>query len=111
MAYGDFKDSKRKTAADKVIRDKAFNIAKSPKYNGYQHGLTSVVYNFFDKKAAGGTVKNEIISNTELAEDLHKPIFRKLEKRKVHSPFVDNILGADLADMKLISKCNKGFRI
>ena len=70
-----------------------------------------MVYNFFDKKTAGGTVKNEIISNKELPEELHKPIFGKLEKRKVHSPFIDNILSADLANMKLISKFNKGFRI
>ena len=54
--------------------------------------------------------KNQIISNKELAEGLHKPIIRKLEKRKIHSPFIDNIWGADLADMQLISKFNKGFR-
>ena len=50
MAYGDFKDLARRTASDKVLRDKAFNIAKNPKYDGYQRGLASVVYNFFDKK-------------------------------------------------------------
>ena len=54
--------------------------------------------------------KNQIISNKELAEGLHKPVIRKLEKRKIHSPFIDNIWGADLADMQLISKFNKGFR-
>ena len=53
--------------------------------------------------------KNQIISNKELAEGLHKPVIRKLEK-KIHSPFIDNIWGADLADMQLISKFNKGFR-
>ena len=50
MAYGDFKDLTRKTVADKVLRDKAFNIAKNPKYAGYQLGLASMVYKFFDKK-------------------------------------------------------------
>ena len=45
------------------------------------------------------------------AKELHKPIIRKIEKRKVHSPFIDNICGADLADIQLISKLNKGFRI
>ena len=49
MAYGDFKDLKRRTAADNVLRDKAFNIAKNPKYGGYQRGLASMVYKFFDK--------------------------------------------------------------
>ena len=50
-----------------------------------------------------------VISNKELANELHKPIIRKLEKRKVRSPFIDNIWGADLAVMQLISKFNKGF--
>ena len=94
----------------KYCIDKAFNIAKNSKYDGCQCGLTSMVYKFFDKKNSGGTLKNENISNKELAEELHKPTIRKLEKRKVHSPFVDNIWGADLADMQLISKFNKGIR-
>ena len=50
MAYGDFKDLNRRTAPDKVLRDKAFNIAKDPKYDGYYRGLASMVYKFFDKK-------------------------------------------------------------
>ena len=50
MAYGDFKDLAKRTAADKVLRDKAFNIAKNPKYDGYQRGLAPMVYKFFDKK-------------------------------------------------------------
>ena len=47
MAYGDFKDLNRKTVADKILRENAFNIAKNPKYAGYQPGLASVVYKFF----------------------------------------------------------------
>ena len=99
MAYGDFKVLNRRTAADKVLRDKAFNIAKSPKYDGYQRGLASMVFKFFDKKPSRGTVKNEIIFSKELAEELHKPINKKFSKRNVHSPFIGNIWGADLADM------------
>ena len=57
MAYGDFEDLARRTAADKFLRDKASNIAKDPKYDGYQRGLASMVYNFFDKKTAGSTTK------------------------------------------------------
>ena len=49
MAYGHFKDIVRITASDKVLRDKAFNIANNPKYDGYQRGLAVMVYNFFDK--------------------------------------------------------------
>ena len=110
MAYGDFKDLNRRTAADKVLGDKAFNITKNPKYDGYQCVLALMVYKLFDKKTSGGTVKNEIISNKEFAKELHKPIIRKFEKRKVHSSFIDNIWGTDLTDMLLISKFNKGFR-
>ena len=89
MAYGDFKDLNRRPAADKVLPDKAFNIAKNSKYDGYQHGLASMVYKFLDKKNSGGaamlTNKSSInVSNKELAVELHKPIIRKFKKRKVH---------------------------
>ena len=70
MAYGDFKDLAKRTASDKVLRDKAFNIAKSPKYDGYQRGLTSMIYNFFDKKSAGSGV-NMHVNNEKLAQELH----------------------------------------
>ena len=60
MAYEDFKDLKRRTASDKVLRDKAFNIAKNPKYDGYQRGLASVVYKFFYKKSKGSGVNIEV---------------------------------------------------
>ena len=55
-----------------------------------------------------GAIKNEIIFNKELGEELHQPNVRKFKKRKVHSSFIFNILDADLPDMKLISKFNKG---
>ena len=58
MAYGDFKDLARRTATDKVLRDKAFNIAKDPKYDVYQRGLASMVYKFFDKKNASSGIKS-----------------------------------------------------
>ena len=84
MAYGDFKDLARRTASDKFLRDKAFNIAKNPKYDGYQRGLASMVYKFFDKKSAGsGVANNEIKQNLQLAEELHKPILRKLKKKSL----------------------------
>ena len=57
MAYGDFKDLARRTASDKILRDKAFNIAKNPKYDGYQRGLASMFYKFFDKKSASSDIK------------------------------------------------------
>ena len=83
MAYGDFKDSKRRTAANNVLRDKTFNITKNSKYDGYQRGLASMVYRFFDKSTNGSgvTLANKSIpQNEQLAEELHKPIIRKFEK-------------------------------
>ena len=50
MAYGDFKNLARRTASDKLLRDKAFDIAKNPKHDRYQRGLASMVYKYFDKK-------------------------------------------------------------
>ena len=94
MGYRDFKDLTRKTAFDKILHDKAFNIAKNPKYVEYQRGLAAMVYKSFAKKTSGGTVNKElIISNKELTEELHKPIIRKFKKRKVQSRFIDNIWG------------------
>ena len=63
-----------------------------------------MVYKFFDKKTADGAVRNENMSNKKLAEELYKLFIKKSEKRNVHSSFIDNIWGADLADMKFISK-------
>ena len=109
MAYGDFKDLARRTASDKVLRNKAFNIAKNCKYDGYRRRLASKVYKFFDKKSEGSGVNIEVKHNEQLAEELHKPIIRNLKKRTVCSGFKDNIWGAHLADMQLISKFNNGF--
>ena len=110
MAYGDFKDLTRRIASDKILHDKAVNIAKNLKYDGYQRGLASLVYKFFDKKTSGSSIKNENMSDQQLAEELHKPVIRKFKRRKVQSSFIDNIWGTGLADMQLISKFNKRFR-
>ena len=85
MDYGDFKNLTGRTTSDKILRDKAFNIAKNPKYDGYQSGLASMVYKFFDKKSAsladisasGSDIKNENMSKKELAKELHKPLNSK----------------------------------
>ena len=86
--YGDFKDLARRTASDKNLRDKAFNIARNPKYDGYQRGLASMVYNFFDsasltdKSVSGSGVNIPLKFNEQLAKKLHKPIIRKFKKKK-----------------------------
>ena len=85
MAYGHFKDLARRTASDKILGDKAFNIAKNPKYDWYWRGLASMVYKFFDKKSAlltykstsGSDVNISLQFNEELAKELHKPIIKK----------------------------------
>ena len=85
MAYGDFKDIARRTASDKILRDKAFNIARNPKYDGYQRSLASMVYKVFDKKSAlltdksvsGSSANIPLEFNGQLAKELHKPIIRK----------------------------------
>ena len=78
LAYGDFKDLARRTASGKVFRDKAFNIAKDPKYDGDRRGLASMVYKFFDKKSKGSgvAVNTEMKPSKQLAKELHKPILR-----------------------------------
>ena len=77
MAYGDFKDLKRRTFSEKVLRNKAFNIAKNHKYDGYQRGLASMVYKVFDKKSRGSGVNVPLEFNEQLAKELCKPIIRK----------------------------------
>ena len=94
-AYSDSKDLTKRTAADKILRNRAFNIAKESKHDGYQRGLASMVYKFFDKKSKESGAKHVNIKltpqNQQLAEELHKPIIKKFEKRKVHPAFKDNI--------------------
>ena len=79
----------KRSQSDNVLRDKAFNIATYPKYDGYQRGLASMVYKFFDKKSSGSGITNE--SNYQLANELHNPIIKKFKKRKVYSLFKDKI--------------------
>ena len=110
MAYGVFKDLARRKNSDKNLRDKAFNIAKSSKYRGYQKGLASLVYKLFDKNSKGSGVTIQLEFNEQLAKELHKLIIRNFNRRVDFSGFKDNIWGADSADMQLISKFNKGFR-
>ena len=125
-ASADHKDLINRTEADKVLRDKAYDIASNPKCEGYQRGLASMVYKFFDKKSTAKPtaepnalarsslertgsgfkkLKNTTKSTAEpsalarnssiLADERHKPIIRKFNKRKVYSQFKDKIWGVD----------------
>ena len=105
-AYAFHKDLINRTEADKVLRDKVYDIASNPEYDGYQRGLASMAYKFFDKNSTG----SGIASSSILADELHKPIINKFNKRKVYSQFKDNIWGVDLADMQSLSRKNKGIK-
>ena len=98
----------KRTESDKVLRDKAFEIASNQKYDGYERGLASMVYKFFDKKSKDSDIKS--MSNQQLADELHKPIIRKFKRCKAYSSFKGNICGTDLAYMQLISKYKKGIK-
>ena len=100
-----------RTEADKVSKGKAYDIASNPEYDGYQRGLSSMVYRFFDKKSTAEPSSLERIgssfvkdSSSILANELYKPIIKKFNKRKVYSQFKDNIWGVYLADMQSLSR-------
>ena len=101
----DSKDLAKKTISDNFLKDRAYEIARNCKYDGYQRALASMVYNFFDKKICSGVKVNQ-----KLAEDFHKPLIRKFKRRKVYARFKDNIWGADLTEMGLLSSKNKNVK-
>ena len=80
-AYRKSKDLAKRTQSDKVLKEKAFKIASNPKYDGYQRGLSSMVYKFFDKISKGTSISASLASanepNYQLGNELHKPIIRK----------------------------------
>ena len=112
VAYGDFKDLARRAASDKVLIDKAFNIAKNPKYDGYQRGNASMVYKFFDKNSKGSGVNTHannkikqnqrtlLLATHQLAEELHKPIIKKLKKEMFIEGSKTIFGSANLANMQ-----------
>ena len=126
-AYAKYKDVENRLISDQKLRNSEYDIASNPKYDGYQRGLASMVYKFFDsevapvnKKTMSGkgnakhTAKPRALArsslertkevNKILAEELHKPVIKKFNKRNVYSQFRDNIWGVDLADMQSLSK-------
>ena len=115
-AYNKYKDLKRRTQSDIVLKNKAYKIATNPKFDGFQEALASMVIKFFNERSKkvllGSGLENQesLITNSKLADELHKPIIKKFKRRKVLSSFKDNIWGVDLADMSLISKFNKGIK-
>ena len=111
-SYAKYKDRLNRKQSDIVLKNKALKITTDPRFNGYQRGLASMVYKFFNErtKGSGINLKANSLNNEILAEELHKPIMKNFKRRKVYSSFKDNICGVDLADMQLISIYNKGIR-
>ena len=107
-AYSEYKDVENRLISDQKLRNSAYDIASNPKYDDYQRGLASMVYKFFDSKVAPLDKKTMsgkgIEINKILAEELHKPVIKKFNKRKVYAQFKDNIRGVDLANMQPLSK-------
>ena len=93
-AYSDSKELAKRTISDKILNNKAYEITRNRKYDGYQRGLESMVHKFFDKKTGSGISPNE-----QPAEELHKPVIEKFKRRKVYAIIKDNIWTADLAEM------------
>ena len=88
------KDLEKRTQSDIVLKNKALKIGSNPKYNGYEKGLASMVYKFFDKKSKGSGLKENqgnFLQNSQLANELHELIIRKFKKIKVYSSFNGNI--------------------
>ena len=123
--YAKYKDVENRLISDPKLRNSAYDIASKPKYDVYQRGLASMIYKSFDSKVAPldkktmsgkGNAKHtakpssleRMGNNKILAEELHKPVIKKFNKRKVYSQFRDNIWGVDLADMQSLSKEDKG---
>ena len=126
-AYTIYNDVKNRLISNQKLKNRAYDIASNPKYDGYQRGLASVVYKFFDSKVApldkktmsgkgnaNHAAKHSSLerrgNNKILAEELHKPVIKKFNKRKVYSQFKDNIWGVNLGDMQSLSRKNKGIK-
>ena len=131
-AYAKYKDVENRLISDKKLRNSAYDIASIPKYDGYQRGLASMVYKFFDSKVAAldkktmsgkgnakstaqpsGLARSSLErtgNNKILAEELHNFVIKKFNKTKVYWQFRDNTWGVDLADTQSLSKKNKGIK-
>ena len=98
-AYSESKDLAKRTVSDKILKDRAYEIARNRRYDGYQRALASMTYKF------------KLISVKEqLAKELHKPVIRKFKRRKLYASFKENICAADLAEMESFSSKNKNVK-
>ena len=103
--YSDSKDLAKRPVLEKILKDRAYEIARNLKHDGYQRALASIVHKIFDKK-----IGLEVSVNEQLAEELHKTVIKKFKIRKVCGKFKDNIWAADLAAMGSLSSKNKNVK-
>ena len=103
--YSDSKDLAKRTISDKILKDRAYEIARNCNYGECQTALASMAYMFFDEKIGSGKSVNE-----QLAEELHKPVMKKFKRRKVYAKFKGNIWAANLIEMEALSSKNKNVR-
>ena len=96
-------DLAKRTISHKISKDWAYKITRNPKYDGYQRGLASMVYKFFDKRP-----NLRVSVNEDLAKELHKPVVKKFKLKKVYARFKHNIWAAGLAEMGSLSSFNCG---
>ena len=100
--HSNSKDLAKRTTSDKVVSDRAYEIARNRGYGGYERALTSTVYRFFNRKTGSGASLNE-----QLAKELHNSVIKNFKRRKIYAKFRDNIWAADLAEMKSLPSKNK----
>ena len=93
-AYSESKDLAKRTDLDKILKDRAFEIARNHNYDVYQGALASMNYMIFDKETGSGAIASV---NEQLAKEVHKPVIKKFKRRKVYARFKDNIWAVDLA--------------
>ena len=92
--YSDSKDLAKRTVSDKILKDRAYEIARNRKHDEYQRALASMVYKFFNQKTGTG-----VNVNGQLSEELNKPVIKKFKRTKIYAKFIDKIWVADLAKM------------
>ena len=97
-AYSDKKNLAEGTISDKILKIRAYEIARNCTYDGYQRALANMVYKPFDKNT-----ESEESVYEQVAEELHKPVNKKFKRRKVYTRIKQNILAADLAEKGSVS--------
>ena len=112
-AYCESKNLAKRTISDKILKDRAYEIAKNCGYDGYERALASMVYKSFDKTTGSGVIatsKAGVSVNGKLAEELDKPVIEKFIRWKIYARFKNNVWAADLGEIGSLSSKNKNVK-